>query len=54
MYIIRAVGGALYLIGALLMAYNLVRTALGHGEARDDEPAPASPPLQTPTLQPAE
>ena len=54
MYIIRAVGGALYLIGALLMAYNLVRTALGHGEARDDEPAPASSPLQTPTLQPAE
>ena len=54
MYIIRAVGGALYLIGTLLMAYNLVRTALGHGEARDDEPAPASPPLQTPTLQPAE
>jgi cytochrome c oxidase cbb3-type subunit 1 len=29
MYIVRAAGGALYLIGALLMAYNLVRTMRG-------------------------
>jgi cytochrome c oxidase cbb3-type subunit 1 len=28
-FIIRAVGGLLYLIGALLMAYNLWRTARG-------------------------
>ncbi len=27
MYVIRAVGGTLYLVGALLMVYNLVRTA---------------------------
>jgi cytochrome c oxidase cbb3-type subunit 1 len=52
MYVVRAAGGALYLIGALLMAYNLIRTALGHGNARDTEPAPV--PVQTPALQPAE
>ena len=32
-YIIRAGGGALYLIGALIMVYNLVRTARGDGPA---------------------
>jgi cytochrome c oxidase cbb3-type subunit 1 len=48
MYAVRAAGGALYLTGALLMAYNLVRTAMGHGQARDSQPA------QTPALQPAE
>ncbi|MGA1342466.1 MAG: cytochrome-c oxidase, cbb3-type subunit I [Hyphomonas sp.] len=52
MYVVRAVGGALYLIGALIMAYNLIRTALGHGNAREAEPAHA--PVQTPALQPAE
>jgi cytochrome c oxidase cbb3-type subunit 1 len=51
-YIIRALGGGLYLTGALIMAYNLVRTALGHGAAAEgtrpvDAPAAA-------TLQPAE
>ena len=34
-YIIRAVGGALYLIGVLIMAYNLWRTV------RSDVPARA-------------
>jgi cytochrome c oxidase cbb3-type subunit 1 len=34
-YIIRALGGGLYLTGALIMAYNLVRTALGHGAAAE-------------------
>jgi len=29
-YVIRALGGGLYLLGALVMAYNLWRTALGH------------------------
>ena len=51
MYMIRVAGGLLYLTGALIMAYNLVRTALGHGEAADvseSVPAPAA------TLQPAE
>ncbi|MEQ9505242.1 MAG: cytochrome-c oxidase, cbb3-type subunit I [Hyphomonas sp.] len=52
MYIIRAVGGGLFLIGALIMAYNLIRTALGHGEARDA--APTAAPLPSPALQPAE
>ena len=52
MYIIRVAGGALYLIGALLMAYNLVRTALGHGEASDSAPDTQS--ANAPTLQPAE
>ena len=54
MYIVRTGGGALYLIGALLMAYNLVRTALGHGEARDAEADPAPAPARSPALQPAE
>ncbi len=51
-YIIRSAGGALFLIGSLVMAYNLWRTALGHGEA---EPLEASPGrARAPTLQPAE
>lgn len=54
MYIVRTLGGALYLIGALLMAYNLVRTAMGHGEARDSEADIAHAPAQSPALQPAE
>jgi cytochrome c oxidase cbb3-type subunit 1 len=33
-YVIRALGGALYLTGALLMAYNLWRTARGDAPAR--------------------
>ena len=40
--------------GTLLMAYNLVRTALGHGEARDAEADPAPAPARSPALQPAE
>ena len=50
-YMIRAVGGGLYLTGALIMAYNLVRTALGHGEAAD---VAITEPNRTPALQPAE
>ncbi len=52
MYIIRAAGGGLFLIGALIMAYNLVRTAMGHGEASDEARVTLSD--QTPALQPAE
>ncbi len=54
MYIIRAFGGALFLTGALIMAYNLARTAMGHGEAKDaaeDRPRANAP---APALQPAE
>ncbi len=55
-YMIRALGGLLYFSGAAIMAYNLVRTALGHGEATSlDE---ANDPLKTPeprtALAPAE
>ncbi|MBA4226512.1 MAG: cytochrome-c oxidase, cbb3-type subunit I [Hyphomonas sp.] len=53
MYMIRVAGGLLYLTGALLMAYNLVRTALGHGEAGEATAADA-PKTATPALQPAE
>ena len=53
MYIIRAAGGGLFLLGALLMAYNLVRTALGHGEAGETAASDA-PKTATPVLQPAE
>jgi cytochrome c oxidase cbb3-type subunit 1 len=53
MYIIRAAGGGLFLLGALLMAYNLVRTALGHGEAGETA-ANDAPKTATPVLQPAE
>jgi cytochrome c oxidase cbb3-type subunit 1 len=40
-YIIRALGGILFLIGALLMVYNLWRTARGDIA----EPVAAQPPL---------
>jgi cytochrome c oxidase cbb3-type subunit 1 len=35
-YVIRALGGLLFLIGALIMAYNLIQTA--KGRVRDEEP----------------
>jgi cytochrome c oxidase cbb3-type subunit I len=44
-YVIRALGGALFLIGALIMAYNLYMT-VRYGEAESVAPQPA--------LQPAE
>jgi cytochrome c oxidase cbb3-type subunit 1 len=49
-YIIRAAGGALFLIGALIMAYNLWMTVRA-GEAEELAPMSGSPSL---TLQPAE
>ena len=45
-YVIRALGGVLFLIGALIMVYNLWRTA--RGEVRQEVRAAA------PALQPAE
>ncbi len=39
-YIVRASGGALFLIGMLIMAYNIVRT-IGQGKAVNDAPVPA-------------
>ena len=32
-YVIRAFGGILYLIGGIIMAYNIYRTVLGHRRA---------------------
>jgi len=49
-YIIRAMGGGLYLIGALIMVYNLYRTARGDVPVEDRKNAPAAPA----NLQPAE
>ena len=43
-YVIRAIGGALFLAGALLMAWNIWKTIAG------EKPAPAS----RPALAPAE
>jgi len=51
-YIIRALGGALYLVGGVLMLYNLIMTALGKGEARDTEESRKT--TADPSLQPAE
>jgi len=48
-YIIRAAGGGLFLLGALIMVYNLVRTARGDAPAEDKQRAPDAP-----VLQPAE
>ncbi|WP_374763277.1 cytochrome-c oxidase, cbb3-type subunit I [Yunchengibacter salinarum] len=44
-YVIRALGGVLYLIGAIIMAYNITRTIQGAvrpGEAEEPAPAPAA------------
>ncbi len=40
-YIIRALGGSLFLIGSLIMAYNLWRTARGDIRATEKQPATA-------------
>jgi cytochrome c oxidase cbb3-type subunit 1 len=42
-YIIRAAGGAMYLAGTLVMAYNLWRTV--RGEIRKSEPLPVAQPV---------
>ncbi len=47
-YIIRALGGGLYLIGALIMVYNLYRTARGDVPVEDRNSVDVGP-----TLQPA-
>lgn len=53
-YIIRALGGTLYLSGTIIMAYNLVRTALGHGEAVPEDHTNPTEQGALPSLQPAE
>jgi len=47
-YVMRAAGGAMYLAGTLIMAWNLTMTILGY--QRKEQPLPGS----VPTLQPAE
>ncbi|MBN9072865.1 MAG: cbb3-type cytochrome c oxidase subunit I, partial [Rhizobiales bacterium] len=47
-YLMRTLGGLLYLSGALVMAYNLTMTILGH--QRDEQPIGGA----SPSLQPAE
>ena len=41
-YIIRAVGGSLFVIGSLIMAYNLYRTIRGDIRAGERRPAEAA------------
>jgi cytochrome c oxidase cbb3-type subunit 1 len=47
-YLIRALGGGLYLTGALIMAWNVAMTILGY--QRDEEPIGGA----IPAMQPAE
>jgi len=42
--VIRAAGGGLFVIGALIMAYNLWRTA--RGDLRSEAGAPVTPTAQ--------
>ena len=49
-YLMRAAGGALYLVGALIMAFNITMTILGR--QREEEPIGGRSP--SPALQPAE
>ncbi len=51
-YVMRAAGGALYLAGALVMAFNIAMTILGH--QREEEPIGGSAARPVPALQPAE
>jgi cytochrome c oxidase cbb3-type subunit 1 len=39
--VIRALGGVLFLVGALIMVYNLVRTV--RGDIREEKPMVAEP-----------
>ena len=51
-YVIRALGGVLFLIGALIMAYNLIRTI--RGDVRREAGHPALAPAGGVRAQPAE
>jgi len=50
-YVMRAIGGLMYLAGALLMAFNITMTILGY--QREEEPIGGAP-AGTPALQPAQ
>jgi len=45
-YIVRTLGGLLYLIGGLVMAYNVTMTILGY--QREETPIPGSQPAVQP------
>ncbi|SDJ75694.1 cytochrome c oxidase cbb3-type subunit I/II [Catalinimonas alkaloidigena] len=48
LYMMRAGGGALYIVGVLVMAYNLMKTAAqGQFQSEEEAQAPALVPLQT-------
>jgi cytochrome c oxidase cbb3-type subunit I len=51
-YVMRAIGGALYLAGALIMAFNITMTILGH--QREEQPIGAPVAKAPSSLQPAE
>ncbi|MGO9134776.1 MAG: cytochrome-c oxidase, cbb3-type subunit I [Methylovirgula sp.] len=51
LYIVRALGGGMFLIGAIIMAYNLVMTMVSPDAADVPEERPIAP---TPALSPAE
>jgi len=53
-FVIRAIGGVLYLLGGLIMAYNVWRTVLGHqsGDIAEQPAIAAAPELRG--LVPAE
>jgi cytochrome c oxidase cbb3-type subunit 1 len=53
-YLIRALGGVLFLIGALIMAYNLTRTILGHEAKENLAKETEREPAFAPALVPAE
>ena len=42
MYVVRAMGGVLYLIGGVIMVYNLWKTAVGAGAAMPVVAEPAT------------
>jgi cytochrome c oxidase cbb3-type subunit 1 len=41
MFVVRALGGALFLAGGLIMTWNLWKTAVGAGETASARPVPA-------------
>jgi cytochrome c oxidase cbb3-type subunit 1 len=45
-YVVRAMGGILFLLGALVMIYNLVRTARGDLRAEKPYAAPVAAPAE--------
>jgi len=51
-YVIRTLGGVLYLTGGLVMAWNVYKTI--RGDLRVEAPMDGSRPVANPTLQPAE